>query len=66
MKNNKRFDCLKEKERIHAEMLKEIKGMTLEEERAYYNRPTGDKKLDAWISKVKQHSVNRSKLKKSS
>lgn len=66
MKKTKRFDCLKEKERIHAEMLKEIKGMTLEEERAYYNRPSGDKKFDAWVAKVKQHSEKRSKLKKSS
>lgn len=66
MKKTKRFDCLKEKERIQAEILKDIKGMTLEEERAYYNQPSDDPKFNAWVSKVKQHSAKQGKLKKSS
>ena len=37
MKNNKRFDCLKMKEKIQAKILKETKGMNDKALLEYYN-----------------------------
>lgn len=64
-KAKKDFDCIAEKERIQSEIAKDIEGMTLEEERAYYNKKSGNKKFEAWVEKVRQHSANRGKTKKS-
>ena len=41
IKKEKKFDCLKMKEEIYAQIYEETKNMTSAERIAYFNKPTG-------------------------
>lgn len=63
-KNNKKFDCLKMKDQVQAEIYEKISGMSLSEERDFYNQEVKDEKFASWLARVKKHSASQ-KLKKS-
>ena len=49
----KSFDCLAYKERIQLEVYEDIKGMSFEEERAYFRRRAEQGPLGQWWKRVR-------------
>lgn len=55
-RTEKSFDCLAYKRRVQSEIYDEIKGMSFEEEQAYFERRAEQGPLGQWWKKVKVSS----------
>ncbi len=53
MKSEKKFDCLAFKRQVQTQIYEDIRGMTFDQEAAYFQRPAEQGKLGAWWKRVK-------------
>jgi len=56
-KAEKAFDCLEYKDRVQREIYEEIRGLTHEEQIAYFNRSAETGPLSAWWKRLRAHSA---------
>jgi hypothetical protein len=55
-KIEKTFDCVEFKRRVQSEIYDDIKGMTFEQEQAYFERRASTGKLGEWWKRIKAAS----------